>query len=96
MRGRELAIHHREQHSFTLQGVPLCPGRLASSEFAPLSAHRQEAAQAFWTAYFAGVGESTEMRFDSMGTLTDAERGCFRGNDGTCSEGRGALQYEPI
>ena len=76
-RARELAAYLREQHGFTLQGVPLCLGRLESSDFAPLSAQRKEAVQAFWTAYFAVGGEPAEIQFDGTGILADTERGCF-------------------
>jgi hypothetical protein len=78
-RARELAVHLRAQHGFTLQGVPLCLGRLESSDFAPLSIQRKEAVQAFWSVYFAGGGESAEIRFDGTGILADTERGCFGG-----------------
>ena len=78
-RARELAARLREQHSFTLQGVPLCLGRLESSDFAPLVAQRKEAVQAFWTAYFAAGGEPAEIQFDGTGILADTERGCFGG-----------------
>jgi hypothetical protein len=76
---REFAARLREQHGFTLQGVPLCLGRLESSDFAPLSVQRKEAVQAFWTAYFATGGEPAEIRFDGTGILADTEHGCFGG-----------------
>jgi hypothetical protein len=76
-RARDLAAHLREQNGFTLHGVPLCLGRLESSDFAPLSAQRKEAVQAFWEAYFAAGGESTQIQFDGTGILADTERGCF-------------------
>ncbi len=76
---RELAGRLREQHGFTLQGVPLCLGRLESSDFAPLSAQRKKAVRAFWTAYFAAGGMQAEIHFDGTGILADAERGCFGG-----------------
>jgi hypothetical protein len=76
---RQLAANLREQHGFKLQGVPLCLGRLESSDFAPLSAQRKEAVQVFWTAYFAAGGESAEIQFDGTGILADTERGCFGG-----------------
>ena len=78
-RARELAAHLRKQHGFTVQGVPLCLGRLESSDFAPLSAQRKEAVQAFWTAYFATGGEPTEIQFDGTGILADTGLGCFYG-----------------
>jgi hypothetical protein len=67
------------QHGFTLQGVPLCLGRLESSDFAPLPAQRKEAVQAFWAAYFAAAGESAEIQFDGAGILSGASRVCFSG-----------------
>jgi hypothetical protein len=78
-RAGELAARLREQHGFTLQGVPLCLGRLESSDFAPLSAQRKVAVQAFWTAYFAAGGERAEIQFDGTGILADTEHGCFGG-----------------
>jgi hypothetical protein len=78
-RARQLSARLHEQHRFTLQGVPLCLGRLESSDFGPLSAQRKEAVQAFWAAYFAAGGEPAEIRFDGTGTLADTERGCFGG-----------------
>jgi hypothetical protein len=79
-RARELAVNLREQRDFTLQGVQLCLGHLESSDFAPLTAQRKEAVQAFWAAYFAAGGESAEIEFDGTGMLADTERGCFGGN----------------
>jgi hypothetical protein len=76
---RELAGRLHNQHGFTLQGVSLCLGRLESSDFAPLSAQRKEAVQAFWTAYFAAGGVQAEIHFDGTGILADTERGCFGG-----------------
>jgi hypothetical protein len=75
----QLATHLHEQHGFTLQGVPLCLGRLESSDFTPLSAQRKEAVQAFWATYFAAGGEPTEIQFNGTGILADMERGCFGG-----------------
>ena len=75
----QLATHLHEQHGFTLQGVPLCLGRLESSDFTPLSAQRKEAVQAFWATYFAAGGEPTEIQFNGTGILADTERGCFGG-----------------
>jgi hypothetical protein len=78
-RARQLAARLREQHGFTLQGVPLCLGRLESSDFAPLSAQRKDAVQAFWMAYFAAGGEPAEIRFDGTGILVDVQSSCFGG-----------------
>jgi hypothetical protein len=78
-RARQLAARLREQHGFTLQGVPLCLGRLESSDFAPLSAQRKEAVQAFWAAYFAAGGVQAEIHLDGTGILADSEHGCVGG-----------------
>jgi hypothetical protein len=78
-RSRELAAHLRQQHNFTLQGLPLCLGHLESSDFATLSAQRKEAVQAYWTAYFATGGEPAEIQFDGTGILVDTEHDCFGG-----------------
>jgi hypothetical protein len=75
-RARQLAATLRGQHGFTLRGVPLCLGRLESSDFAPLSPQRRDAVEAFWAAYFAPGGESADIRFDGTGILSDTERSC--------------------
>lgn len=76
-RARELAAHLREQRDFMLQDIPLCLGRLESSDFAPLPARRKDAVQAFWTVYFAAGGNPAEIQFDGTEMLADAELGCF-------------------
>jgi hypothetical protein len=76
---RELASRLRGQDNFMLQGVTLCLGRLESSDFAPLSAQRKAAVQAFWTAYFAETGETAEIQYDGTGILADAGHGCISG-----------------
>jgi hypothetical protein len=78
-RARDLAAHLREQHGFTLQSVPLCLGRLESSDFAPLSTQRKEAIQSFWTVYFSATSVAAEIQFDGTGILTDTDHGCFGG-----------------
>jgi hypothetical protein len=76
---RELAEHLRKQNEFALQSVPLCLGRLESSDFAPLSAQRKEAVRAFWRAYFASGGEPVEIQIDGAGILADMQRSCSNG-----------------
>jgi hypothetical protein len=75
----QLASQLRKRHGFARSGVPLCLGRLESSDFAPLSARRKEAVQAFWTSYFAAWGKPAEIQFDGTGILADVEHGCFGG-----------------
>jgi len=77
LQARQIAGRLREQHGFALQGVHICLGRLESSDFAPLSAQRKDAVQAFWTAYFAAGNNSIPIRYDGTGMLADAEHGCF-------------------
>jgi hypothetical protein len=78
-RARQLAVRLHEQRGFTLQGVPVCLGRLESSDLVPLSAQRKEAVQAFWTAYFAAADEPAEIQFDGTGIIADTDRGCSGG-----------------
>jgi hypothetical protein len=78
-RTRQLTGRLQEQHRFTLQGVPLCLGRLESNDFAPLAGQRKEAVQGFWAAYFAAGGQPAEIQFDGTGILADTEHGCFGG-----------------
>ena len=69
----------REHRGFTLQGVPLCLGRLESIDIAPLLAQCKEEVAAFWTAYYAVGGEPTENQFNGVGILGDADRSCLCG-----------------
>jgi hypothetical protein len=78
-RARQLATFIRDQHGFAMHGIPLCLGRLESSDFTRLSAQRKAAVQSFWGTYFAAGGEFTEIQFDGTGILTNADRGCFWG-----------------
>jgi len=71
---RELAVRLREEHRFTVQGIPLCLGRLESSDFAALSAKQKNAVQVFWVTYFAAGGVPAEIQFDGTGMLASAER----------------------
>jgi hypothetical protein len=73
---RELAERVRTGHAFRLQGIPVCLGRLESSDFEPLQPHRKDAVQAFWTAYFTGAGQMPEIHFDGTGVLAGAGSGC--------------------
>lgn len=74
---RALAVRLREERGFTVQGVSLCLGRLESNDFAPLSAQRKQAVEAFWAAYFAAAGESAEIQFDGTGILADSQPDCL-------------------
>jgi hypothetical protein len=78
-RARQLAARIRVEHSFTMQGVAPCLGRLESSDFALLPVQRKEAIRAFWTEYFASGGQKAEIQFDGTGILADADRGCVSG-----------------
>jgi hypothetical protein len=60
----------RTDRSFSLTSVPVCLGRLESSDFAPLSAQRKEAVQAFWAEYLNDRGQAPALRFDGTGLLT--------------------------
>jgi hypothetical protein len=73
-RARALAVIMRTDRGFALPDVPVCLGRLESSDFAPLSPQRKEAVQAFWAEYLNDRGHAPGVRFDGTGMLTgDAE-----------------------
>jgi hypothetical protein len=74
-RARALAIGLRTERSFALPGVPVCLGRLESSDFAPLSPQRKEAVEAFWAEYMNDRGQAPALRFDGTGLLT-GNAGC--------------------
>ncbi|MGA2654007.1 MAG: hypothetical protein ABSF28_26095 [Terracidiphilus sp.] len=76
VRARKLALMLRSERQFTPADVPICLGRLESSDFAPLSSQRKEAVQAFWTAYITDKDHQPELHFDGTGMLTGTE-GCF-------------------
>ena len=69
-RARELAVSLRTERRFALPGVPVCLGRLESSDFAPLSPQRKEAVRAFWAEYLNDRGQPPALRFDGTGMLT--------------------------
>ena len=78
-RARALAVVTRTDRRFALPGVPVCLGRLESSDFAPLSPQRKEAVQAFWAEYLNDRGQAPALRFDGTGMLTgDSE--CYDGS----------------
>jgi len=81
-RARALAVALRTDRSFVLPGVPVCLGRLESSDFALLSPQRKEGVQVFWAEYLNDQGRAPALRFDGTGMLT--------GNVGCNNEGRDA------
>ena len=68
-RARALAVGLRTERNFAVPGVPVCLGRLESSDFAPLSPQRKEAVQAFWAEYLNDRGQAPALRFDGTGLL---------------------------
>jgi hypothetical protein len=70
-RASALAARLRTQRGFQVPGVQLRLGRLESTDFAPLSAQRKQAIDAFWEAYFAEDGKSVEIQFDGAQMLAD-------------------------
>jgi hypothetical protein len=82
-RARALAVGLRTERSFALPEVPVCLGRLESSDFVPLSPQRKEAVQAFWAEYLNDRGQAPALRFDGTGLLS--------GNAGCGDESRGAV-----
>lgn len=77
-RARALALTLRSERQFALPDVPICLGRLESSDFAPLSPQRKDAVQALWAAYLADKERQPELHFDGTGMLTGTD-GCFSG-----------------
>jgi hypothetical protein len=77
-RAKAFALTLRAERGFTLPNVPICLGRMESSDFAPLSQQRKDAVQAFWTAYLTEKDRSPELHFDGTGMLTGID-GCFSG-----------------
>jgi len=77
-RAKALALMLRSERQFRLANVPICLGRLESSDFAPLSPQRKDAVQAFWAAYLTDKDRRPEMHFDGTGMLTGTD-GCFSG-----------------
>jgi hypothetical protein len=75
-RARALAVVMRTNREFALQAVPVCLGRLESSDFAPLSPQRKDAVQAFWAEYLNDRGQTPAIRFDGTGMLT-GNAGCY-------------------
>lgn len=84
---RALADVMRSDRGFALAGVPVCLGRLESSDFAPLSPQRKEAVQAFWAEYLGDRGHAPALRFDGTGILTS--------NDGCYSDGKNDAPKQP-
>jgi len=77
-RARMLALMLRSERQFTLADIPICLGRLESSDFAPLSTERKDAVQAFWTTYLTDKDRRPELHFDGTGMLSGTN-GCFNG-----------------
>lgn len=75
-RARALAVAMRTDRGFALPGVPVCLGRLESSDFAPLSPQRKEAVRAFWAEYLSDGGQAPTLRFDGTGVLS-GNAGCY-------------------
>jgi hypothetical protein len=65
----------RAERHFSLWGVPICLGRLESTDFAALSPERREAIQAFWMEYLAEKDRAPELHFDGTGMLANGD-GC--------------------
>jgi len=77
-RARALALTLRSERGFALPGVPICLGRVESSDFAPLTPQRKEAVQAFWISYLTEKDRPPEFHFDGTGMLIRGE-GCLTG-----------------
>jgi hypothetical protein len=92
-RSRALAVALRTDLRFALRGVPVCLGRLESSDFAPLSPQRKEGVHAFWAEYLSDRGQAPALRFDGTGMLTgNAECGDEPKGGAVKQSGRGEEQ----
>jgi hypothetical protein len=76
VRAKALALTLRSERGFALPGIPICLGRLESSDFAPLPPQRKDAVRTFWTVYLSENDHWPELHFDGTGILTGSE-GCF-------------------
>jgi hypothetical protein len=69
-RARAFAVILRTGQKFSIPGVPVCFGRLESSEFSQLSPKRKKAVEVFWTEYLNDRGQAPVLRFDGTGMLS--------------------------
>jgi hypothetical protein len=76
-RARVLAARLRGRHNFAIREMPLCLGRLESSDFPSLSPRRKDAVDAFWAAYFAPLRHGTAIQIDPAGMVAGSNTGCF-------------------
>lgn len=93
-RARALAVVTRTNRGFALPGVPVCLGRLESSDFAPLSRQRKEAVQAFWAEYLSDRGQAPTLRFDGTGMLT-GNAGCYDDSKDVAPTQTGGAEERP-
>jgi hypothetical protein len=63
----------RAQRVRSTPGVQVRLGRLESTDWAPLSAQRKEAVNAFWAAYLGADEKPVEIEVDGANVLADAE-----------------------
>jgi hypothetical protein len=75
-RANALALSLRSEREFALPSIPICLGRLESSDFAHLSPQRKDAVQAFWTEYLTDKNRPPELHFDGAGMLNGSD-GCL-------------------
>jgi hypothetical protein len=76
---RALAAHLRAERQFARNGIPICLGRLESSDFTSLAPRRKEAVQAFWAAYLSDHDKTPEILLDGTEILAGVGRECSRG-----------------
>lgn len=91
---RALAVMLRTERGFALPGVPVCLGRLESSDFAPLSPQRKGAVEAFWAEYLNDRGHVPAFRFDGTGMLT-GKAGCYGDTKGAVATQPGSREEQP-
>ncbi len=94
VRARAFAVATRTDRGFALPGVPVCLGRLESSDFAPLSPQRKEAVQVFWAEYLNDRGHAPALRFDGTGMLT-GNAACYDDSKEVASTVAGRREEQP-
>ncbi len=74
---RAAARRAKEQRGFALGGVPICLGRLESTDAGLLPPKRNEAIAAFWAAYLSEAKTGPDIRVDGVEALVSAGEPCF-------------------
>ena len=95
-RAHRLASRLRAAHGFSLQGTPLCVGRLASIDYGRLAPERRTAIEMFWKIYLTDGGRPPEIQIDGVGIIGGVDGvGMLAGSDDACSKGSALAEAMP-